>query len=115
MSANEYPDEMIKLMADRLDMSLRDIEQLVHGAALALDQPEAAELGTMRLQAFLSILALRIGAPGAYNELLLDPDSVYGAARALRNALLVTPRDVIGLQMIALLILTCIGPRHGLM
>ena len=114
VSANEYPDEMIKLMADRLDLSLRDIEQLVHGAALALDQPEAAELDTMRLQAFLSILALRIGAPSAYHELLLDPDSVYVAARALRNALSVTPRDVIGLQMIAVLILTCIGPRHGL-
>ena len=114
VSVNEYPDEMIKVMADRFDLSLRDIQQLVHGAALALDQPEAAELDKMRRQAFLSILALRIGAPDTYHELLLDPDSVYDAARALRNALSATPDDGICLQMIALLILTCIGPRHGL-
>ena len=108
-SANEYTDAMIKVMVNRFDMSLRDTEQLVHRTAVSLGMHEGVTNHSLVLQAFLSLLALRVGAPAAYNELLLDNDSAFDAAHALGNAMNVTQGDRIGLRMIALLVLANVG------
>ena len=100
---------MIKLMVNRFDMSLRDTEHLVHRTGVSLGMQEGATNHPIALQAFLSLLALRVGAPAAYNQLLLDHNSAYDAARALGTAINVHTADSTGLRMIALLILACFG------
>ena len=108
-STREYTAEMIKLMVNRFDMSLRDTEHLVHRTDVSLGMQEGATNHPIALQAFLSLLALRVGAPAAYNQLLLDHNSAYDAARALGTAINVHTADSTGLRMIALLILACFG------
>ena len=62
-------------------------------AAVSLGMLETAKHNTTGLQVFLSLLALRIGAPAAYHALLLDNDSVFDTARALGSALTITQDD----------------------
>lgn len=104
--SEEYTTVMIKAMVDRLGMSLRDTQQLIRSAAVSLDTLANVTPDPLVLQAFVSVLALRTGAPAAYHELTLRHDSIYNAAAALRDALSVTSDDNTGLQMVAVLILT---------
>ncbi|MDE0602014.1 MAG: hypothetical protein OXI56_09525 [bacterium] len=101
---------MTKAMIDRLGMSLRDTQQLIHRAAVSLDALGNVNPAPLVLQAFLSVLALRTGAPAAYHELAMNHDSIYDAAAALRDALAVTSDDHTGLHMVTVLILA--GGRH---
>ena len=108
-SARNYTDEIVKLMVNRFGMSLRDTEQLVHRTSVSLGIHDGLTNHPIALQAFLSLLALRVGAPASYHELLLDHKSAFDAARALGNAMNLTENDHIGLRMIALLVLACFG------
>ena len=113
-SDGDYTDLMIKVMVDRFGLSLRDTQQLVHRVAVSLRMLATTRYTDFSLQALLSLLALRVGAPSAYRELVLDGDSVFDAALALSHKLAVTQDDHVGLRMIALLIIICVGGFHKL-
>ena len=102
--------EMIKLLAQQAGMSLRDIEQAVHQAALALGSIAPSQNEGEREQAMLTMMALREVDTGAYERFTTGKCDAFDAASALQQAMTAKSSDpmgweIAGSQMMAILML----------
>ena len=84
---------MIRVLAEHSDMSLRDIEQMVHqlaGVLTLVPGPEPDEVNGDRLaweQVTVALFVLRVAAPSAYRNYSISLSGVLEAAKAMMDAL----------------------------
>lgn len=105
-----FLSEMIKLLAQQAGMSLRDIEQTVHRAALTLGSIAETKSDLEREQAVLTMMVLRDIDRGAYDRFVAGQCDAFDAARALQQAMTARTSDPMGwetagLRMVAILML----------
>lgn len=104
-----YSGVMAELLAEQPGVSLRDIEQMAHRLTLVLARaPDTDFSDGQRLlkQAAVSLLALRLLAPGVYGQFVTGACDGITAAEGLNDALPVrttSGADVIAQRMIMIL------------
>ena len=105
-----FLSEMIKLLAQQAGMSLRDIEQVVHRAALTLGSIAEPKSEVEREQAVLTMMVLREVDRSAYDRFTAGQCDAFDAARALQQAMTAKASDPMGWEtagrrMVAILML----------
>ena len=110
-----YSGPVIELLAEQPGMSLRDIEQMVHRVSLVLAHSPETRLDDCqrtRMQATLSLFALRVVARDVYDRFVAGECDGFAAAEGLKDAL--SDRSIAGSHPVAsrIFAMLChLGPR----
>lgn len=115
--SDNYTYPILRLLVDRTEMSLRDIQQTVHYLAAvlmnvadpSLSERQPFDSRPLVEQVVLTAFALRVASRQTYDDLVSGRCDGFFAVSMLREELDITPKDGAGIQMMGLLLSVSLG------
>ena len=119
MHSDSYSYPMLRLLVERTGMSLRDIQQALHYLAAVLTNvadpsvPSNNPLDGRRLveQMVMAAFVLRVVHRPTYDDWISGNHDGFFAVSVLRKELEIEPENVVGVQMLALLLSVSLDVR----